>query len=374
MSGPISSNYLKLVNPFMIKETQGSINGLRVIFKGDNKACLKLFKEAVLQGDSINQIRLSQSFYGMKWGNDLKKDFSNLNADDLEEFAYYPRDFILFNSVYDKTMNKEFNSTEHDLRGHETFLKAANEGYLPAILELVDHDWGHNINNYGFAVQLRPFVGKGDKLLDFYFGRALKKGCRIGSELYYEGMYWMNSYGIPVKFPSKNQSFKEFVKHYVRFEDVYNTYYEHDGFYHVGPAVVLAPSIETWETFYKEKIENCKIASLESYQFNHDLEEITCLFDKYKIRFFRTGKYIKPLELTNEGFWVDSLSAYFNDKSIGKISVREDTFEIYQTLDEPTLKPMTEFIEYVMKRSGSASSAYSWLDHLQTISYKRSKS
>ena len=354
---------------------RSNINEIRMLLKGNIETCQKLFKEAVKEGDAITQIQLSHALFGMKWGKDDTKDYSSLIAEALETFSYYPREFALFNSAYDQSMRVESDWKTRDIRGDETFRIAAGRGYLPAFLELKSKEWKSHTNSYGFAVQLRPFVAKGDRQLDYFFGQALKNGCQIGSELYYEGLHWMNqSLGIPVKYPRKDQSFEDFKRQYVKDECVLSTYYDHDGFRHVGGSVILAPSKEVWETFVKEKLGHVKFAPMESYQFKFDPEQIRSLLNEYKIGVLLSNSFVESSSEGREvkgfgggkkhGFCIDSLSIYQDLNQIGEISVQEDSFKIHQTFENSNIKPIIDFIENVMTRTGSAHSAYSWLKQL----------
>lgn len=223
---------------------------------------------------------------------------------------------------------------------------------------------------------MRSFVGKGDRQLDYSFGQALKNGSQIGSELYYEGMFWMNqSCGIPVKYPREQESFEDFTTRYVRDENSEDTYYDHDGLYHVGTSVVLAPSREAWEAFVKERLGNVRVAPVESYSFRYDAAQILSLLNEHKIGAVRSSSFVESATEgrdvesfsgrgTIHGFRIDSLAIYQNHKSIGEISVQENTFKIYQTFENPTIKPIIDFIENVMIRTGSSSSAHSWLKQM----------
>jgi len=358
-----------------IRHSRGDISEIRMLLKGSVETCNNLFKQAVEEGDVVAQIQLSHALFGMKWGKDDSKDFSSLSARDLETFSYYPREFALFNSAYDQAMGVEFDGGAHDARGKDTFRAAASRGYLPALLELKCREWKRRTSSYGFAVELRPFVGKGDRQLDYHFGQALKNGSQIGSELYYEGMYWMNqSCGIPVKYPREHESFEDFTRRYIRFKDCGSTFYDFDGFRHVGGSVVLAPSEEAWEAFVKEKLGNVRFASLESYSFKYDAAQILSLLDEYKIgavggsSFVESATEGRDVESfrggTVHGFRIDSLSIYQNHERIGEISVQENTFKIHQTFENPTIQPIIDFIENVMIRTGSGGSAHSWLKQM----------
>ncbi len=257
----------------------------------------------------------------------------------------------------------------------ETFQEAASRGYLPAFLELKYKEWKWHTNSYGFAVQLQPFVGKGDRQLDYQFGQALKNGSQIGSELYYEGMYWMHqSCGIPVKYPRASESFKDFTTRYVQHEDSMSSYYDHDGIFHVGSSVILAPSREVWEAFVKEKLENVRFAPAESYSFRYDAAQIRALLNNHKIGALHTSSFVESATEgrdvksfrggTVRGFHIDSLAISQDHKRIGQISVQENTFKIHQRFADPTIQPIIDFIENVMIRTGSAYSALSWLKQM----------
>lgn len=362
-----------IVNLEEIRDTKGDINEIRLLLKGSVETCNNLFRKAVEEGDVILQIQLSHALFGIKQGKDDAKDFSSLSAGDLETFSYYPREFTLFNSAYDQAMGVKSDWNTHYARGEETFRLAANQGYLPAFLALKSKEWGWytDKSSYGFAAELRPFVGKGDRQLDYHFGQALKNGCQVGSELYYEGMYWMNQSGnIQVKYPREHECFEDFTRRYIRYEDCRNTYYNHDGFLHVG-SVVLAPSKEAWETFVKEKLSDIRVSPVESYVFEYDAAQLKSLLNEHKIGAVHTGSFVKSTTEGRDiesfrggaahGFRIDSLSIYQDHERIGEISVQEDTFKIHQTFKNQKIQPIIDFIENIMTRTGSAGSARSWL-------------
>ncbi len=359
------------VNLEAVRDTRGDINGIRLLLKGSVETCNNLFRQAVEEGDVISQIQLSHALFGMKQGKDGSKDFSSLSTRDLETFFYYPRQFALFNSAYDQAMGVESDWETRDARSKETFRLASNRGYLPAFLELKCNEW--RSRSYGFAVELRPFVGKGDRQLDYHFGQALKRGCEAGSELYYEGMYWMNqSGGIQVKYPREGQSFEGFVRWYVEYEDYPNESFDnHDGFFHIGSSVVLAPSKEAWETFVKEKLSNVRVSPIESYVFIYDVEQLKSLQNEHKIRVGHTSSFVESVEGIESlrggiihGFRIDSLSISLDNEYLGEISVQKDTFNIHQTFKNQKIQPMIDFIENVMTRTGSAGSAREWLSQM----------
>jgi hypothetical protein len=361
-----------------IRQAKGNINAIRFVLKGDLEVCKNLFKKALEEDDIVLQIQLSHAFFGIKWGHDDAKDFSCLTVDSLETFSYYPRDFELFTTVYNIVLGNNSDPREQRIFGYETFRLAAKQGYLPAFLEHTCAIWRLNTNNYGFAAKLRPFVGKGDKHLDYYFGKALKNGSSIGSELFYEGMHWINqSRGTKVIYPPIGVSFELFALHYPHSEVLPNKkYYEQDELRHVGETDVLAPSEEAWKMFVRDKLDRVKIASKESYVHDFNPAQIRSLVNMYDVTLKRTSSFVKSSNAGYEiqdsngnklhGFYIDSLIVYQGGEEMGAISVREDTLVIYHSFKNHKLQPVIQFLENVMKRSGSAYSAMAWLEHIRS--------
>lgn len=370
-----------------IKNAGDDINQIRKLLKENKEICLELFRKAIKEGDSISQIQLSQAYFGIKYREEESKNFSPTQNEDLDAFCYYPKDFYLFTSTYREAMKSEYNYKMDNEIAEKTFRDAANKGYLPAFLERTDKIWENHTKSYGFAVQLQPFVGKGDKVIDYYFGRALKHGSKPGSKLFYEGMYWMyQSDGIPVQYPQKNESFDEFTYRYYRSREGRGySYYKHDGFVYANEdSVILVPSREKWEAFVKEKLENVEIAPEESYLFKYDEKKILSLLTKNigtanseRFEASSTGQ-----ETANDygrkipGSWIHSLLLYDGSTKIGTISVRKNTladnkhpFEIYKSIKNEKMQPIIDFIENVMIRTGSPCSASSWLRHIKDKQY-----
>lgn len=245
---------------------------------------------------------------------------------------------------------------------------------------------GNNTKSYGFAVQLQPFVNKGDKVVDYYFGRALKHGSNPGSKSFYEGLYWMyTSDSIPVLYP-KNESFDELYNHYISTEGRMYSYYKHDSFIYANEgSTILVPSKEQWEIFVKEKIETAEIAPQKSYEFEYDEKEILSLLTKNigtaNCEYFEKDSIGQEIandyETKINGFWIHSLSLYNGGTKIGTISARKSTstneeypFQIHETIkNEQKIQPIIDLIENVMIRTGSTSSAASWLNHLKDKQY-----
>lgn len=370
-----------------IKNAKGDINQIIMLLNENKEVCLELFRKAIKEKDSISQIELSQAYFGIKCKEEESKNFPSTQYEDLDAFCYCPRDFYFFTATYCEAMKSEYNYKLDNQIAENAFRDAASREYLPAFLELTCKIWENHTKSYGFAIQLRPFIGKGNKVIDYYFGRALKHGSNPGSKLFYEGLYWMHkSDGIPVQYPQKNESFDQFTHRYYRSsEGRMYSYYRHDDFIYANEgSAILAPSREKWEAFLKEKIETAEIAPKESYSFEYDEKKLLSLLKNNigtvsceRFQASSTGQ-----EMANDydrkipGFWIYSLSLYDGSKKIGTISVRKNTstdnkypFEIYKQIKNEKVQPIIDFLENIMVRTGSPSSADCWLNHLKDKQY-----
>lgn len=352
------------------------INEIRILLRGNEEVCEELFRSAVKEGDAVTQIQLSRAYLGMQLGEDKEKNFSSLSLKDLKVFSYY-RDslggFPIFNLLFDKAMGTESNGKTCYSRGLETFKVAAARGYLPARFALLCDEWPmYRRRNYGFAVHLRPFVGKGCRELDYAFGEALKDGCVIGSKPFYEGLHWMYKSGLlRVRFPDADESFDS-MKRWHLATNSSALIEDYDGLRFVD-SLILAPSQEAWETFVKEKLGHIECAPIESYLFKYDSKQIKDLIKKYDLSFSSTNSFVgssgeneivdmDDMDEETDGFIINIIEISQKLETIGRISVQKDSFKIYETIHHPDIKPIVDFIENVMVRTGSASSVKEWLD------------
>lgn len=354
-------------------------NLMRMQMRGDEQKVLSLFKEAVDNNDPVAQIELSRVLWGMRWGEDKEKDFSKLSVDKLQRYFYYHEAFDIFNSVFDEAFGLAFDYKMRDQRALETFTKAWEEnGYLPAKLGLLAKAWRWHEESYCFAMQLYPYVGQGDREVDYAFGKALKSGSEIGSHLFYKGLYWIEtSLGMDVKYP-KRQSFEDFKSDYVRFEDGYNTYFDHDGLCFVGSRVVLAPSPSAWEAFKLSKLSNKEFRTPEIEIFAYNSTQLKQLINTYRLSVLCHGSFVKdpdngyyqrdwPSNDLTHGYSIDStkLYEYGSGKSLGDISVRKDTSTIHESIRDDRIQPLIDFIETLMRITGSYNSVYSAFRQIQ---------
>ncbi|MFV0339251.1 MAG: hypothetical protein ACK5MA_01275 [Parachlamydiaceae bacterium] len=95
-----------LVNLEQMRQANGDINAMRMLLKGDEKACLELFSGAVKEGDVIIQIQLSHVLFFMRSRKDSDRDFSRLEATDLEVLLYHPSEFEHYNQAYDEAVEE----------------------------------------------------------------------------------------------------------------------------------------------------------------------------------------------------------------------------------------------------------------------------
>lgn len=332
-------NRQPLVNLEQIRQANGDINAMRMLLKGDEKACLDLFSEAVKEGDVIIQIQLSHVLFYMRSRKDSDRDFSRLEATDLEVLLYHPSEFEHYNQAYDEAVEKETQQNLRYTRAYEVFRQAAGLSFLPAVLEFLCVERKYETETYGFAVALRRYVGQGDKKLDYYFGQALKSGCRVGTELYYEGIYWMqHSLGFSVFYPAQDQTFDDF-KHRFTQSMRYSSYHDHDGI-RAWRNVFLAPTKEVWETFVKEKLDTVTISPIDSYMFNS--KEIECLLEKYNV----TLHHKKAHEM-------ETIELRENIEIVGAISIRLEGCQLVRTFKHSKLQPIIDYVENILTRTGS---------------------
>jgi len=356
-----------------LEKAHGDIREIRWLLKGDREAALKLFREALVSGHAALQIQLSYALSAMKIFKDGEKNFSSLSMHDLDETTYYPADCVHFHAAYDEATQSESSWQEKKARALSTFREAASSGYLPAVLELACEEWACYLETYGFAVQLRRYVGQGDKQIDSYFGKALKNGCLKGSPLFYEGIYWIEkSSAHEVRCPEEGQSFNSFVRSYLSPNLVVHS--NCDGFYHISPSTVLAPSKEAWQAFLAKKITSIQPVEISSYEFPYDVRELKSLVQRYKISTIaRVSTVEDPTEKHTilqwgkqiHGFFSNVLALYEDGEYIGNISVRHDTLAIHHTFKDPRIQPVINFFEHIMIRSGSAEAARSWICQIE---------
>jgi hypothetical protein len=323
-----------------IRQANGDINAVRMLFKGDEKACLELFSEAVKEGDVITQIQLSHVLFYMRSRKDSDRDFYRLEATDLEESRYHPSEFEHYNQAYDEAVEKEPQLKLRYTRAYEVFRQAAGLGFLPAVLEFLCEKRKWETETYGFAVELRRYVGQGDKTLDYYFGQALKSGCRVGTDLYYEGIYWMHrSLGFSVFYPAQDQTFDELKHRFTLSERFSSSYHDHDGL-RVGRNWFLAPTKEVWETFVKEKLDTVTISPIDTYMFNS--KEIEGLLEKYNVTLHHKKSHEK-----------ETIELRENIEIVGAISIRLEDCQLVRTFTHPKLQPIIDYVENILSRTGS---------------------
>ena len=312
-----------------------------MLLKGNREeTCRRLLKDAITCDDPVAQIQLSRVY---NWMGGAK----------YEQWSEYAlRDFPLFRVAYEAAWGSKLSWEEGDAKTRDVFTRAAENGYLPARLELLAAQWTWHQNSYMFAVQLLPYVNRGDKLIDYYFGKALKGGSAIGSLVWYKGLYWMeHSLGVPVKYPRSGESLDAFWRNYIHWSDAFNTYFNHDGMWFVGPSVVLAPSEAYWAEYKEKKLSDMKLSNPDIVHIDYDPERLKRIADQYGLGAVQVTSF-------NADYVNSSLSIYSGRAHLGNISVRSDTFDLVETFNNPGFQPVLHHLEAVMKACGSAGSAF----------------
>lgn len=306
----------------------------------------------------------------MTWGKDSEK---NNDSWEFEKFDYCPhKEFSFFRMVYDKAMG-QLDSEESKVMAFKAFRQAAKLGDLSVILALKFNEWTYhrycNLDNFGLAVELRPYVDKGNKLLDYYFGRALINGSRYHSKSYFEGLFWIEkSCGISVLYPKENQPFELFVRNYMRYEEgrYGHSSCEHDGLvnvslYNKGGFLVLARSKEAWEDFKKKKLTNVETAPLSSYLYTFDEEQIRFQIKNFNIKFDYENSLVKGL--VEKEYIIETLHIFSDVIELGNISIRPDNNEICQSFTNQEIPELIRTIEEMLKVA-HVGEVNSWLAHI----------
>lgn len=363
---------ISFVSLRQIKDAGGDIKKIRMLLQGSSAECLRLFKEAGEKDDVIAQIQLSWAIHFMDREDDRKKDFSKLGLNDLKDVNCYPKN-VLLSCPFDKTWEIAFKQPHgfgvKNGKGAEAIKKAAERGYLPAILEHNHDKWQGCSNSYVFANQLAPHVGKGFEFLDYCFGRALKNGSFPGSEPFRAGIYWMEcSLGIKVKF-AKIESIED--------NDDFAAYecsnYYCDGFVHMTNGDIFAPSKEFWLN-YKEGLTKDKYGDPSAYIIPHNdgMNVVLSMMDDYEVNISCNDpsgeEKVSKTPLTVYLSQVDEDDERVSNE-IGKITTLLDPFSIHVSMDDDSemFQPLVHFITLSMERKVSANSVCLWIQRALKI-------
>lgn len=176
MTSPIYTSHRQIPVSFLLNSPQasldqirsalGNINEIRRLVENDVNLYLCLFRQAVEENDAVSQIQLAFARFAEKSS----------------------RNFELLFLMYREAMNESIDRQ----RVIDTYSLAASQGYIPAFLELKHAEWEpYSLTCFGFACQLRPYVGMGDQQLDCLFGRALR-GCGLDTDLYQASIFFMD--------------------------------------------------------------------------------------------------------------------------------------------------------------------------------------
>lgn len=121
-----------------IKEAKGNIGKIRLLLRGDLDLCCSLFEQAVKKTDALSQIHLARAYDAMTDDTTTVKDFSSLTEEDLQK-GFCPDNFARYHRIYSKVFQQD---DWDNKRASKIYEKTAEQGYLPALLELKQHQWG----------------------------------------------------------------------------------------------------------------------------------------------------------------------------------------------------------------------------------------
>jgi hypothetical protein len=130
----------------------------------------------------------------------------------------------------------------------------------------------------------------------------------------------------------------------------------------------------------RTRLTNIIPAPVEAYLFSYNAQEINSIIKNDEISTSSSRTFIAhPIEGGEiagwngrrlHGFFISILDVWGGKTKLGQISVRLDTFAIYETIANPDIQPLVEFVENIMTRSGSACSAISWIRHIGSLEFR----
>ncbi len=210
------------------------------------------------------------------------------------------------------------------------------------------------VDSYAFAVYLRPHVGKGDKIVDYYYGRALKNSAEYSPENFMEGLYWMDSsLGLSVVYPQPGEDFEMFKQRYIGSVDTKHTYLDEYGFRFVGPSTILAPSPKSVRAF-RERLRAVSLSPPENFVFNHDFKQLREILGKYKFFFSGISSFFY-------GVGTEELIIAMARAERGQIRVNHHAWTVHSTFSDEDIQPVIDFAQEVIARAKSAHQAARWL-------------
>lgn len=362
---------INFVNLEEIRRARGDTGTLRMLLKGSIAECLRLFIKAGRDGDVITQIELALAFSLMRKHKDQNKDVIEFQPSGIMGCSYYSRQFepCPFNTVWDIAYGKKDCFANKEGKGTQAIKRAAELGYLPAILEQKYQEWQGCTNSYGFASSLTPYVGKGFGCLDYQFGLALKNGSITGSSPYYAGMVWMeHSLGIKILY-SANQPLESFIESDDRAKDLCKKdtgKYYLDGFLHLSDGGILALSEEAWTNFRGSFMSDKHVIPT-SYLLCYEMDKIIDIMNKFQIEISEAKDVTESLPMDTNTIIVSE-----EGTEIGQISVclKMNKLEICESMkDDEEIQILIDFIKDAMTRGVSAASVCSCIDKVKRAQY-----
>lgn len=226
--------------------------------------------------------------------------------------------------------------------------QVASNGITPAALNQIFKKWEGHLNCFALAAELRPYIGKGNKLVDYYFGYALMASTEKNHWAHNEGLYWISS-ANQANVPAENQSFKEFADDFID-NYVGLSYYSQDENFLFIDGHILAPSHEEWNAYKSRKFEDLTIAPEEYYQLDFNTDQLGALISAHNLNF----SFFPP---ENDKISIHSLLIHKGSIFAGEIAFNTKTCKVICTFDDEVITPVVEYIEVLTKKS-SLISAY----------------
>lgn len=223
---------------------------------------------------------------------------------------------------------------------------------MSGLTEEVLSKWRSGRDSYGFAMILQPYVGKGDKSIDYKFGEALKRGSFYESKLFLKGLWWIeNSKGINVHYPRGTEPFDRFCSTYIQIYDVSSSFFDYKGFRFMSSGNVLASSAEEWQKFKDEHLSDPDLKTSNIEMIDYDPVLIYHLITLNDIRVISSSRG----RLNSVDFY-NCKKGTFRSVTINR---GDNDFKLVSTFKDDKFQPVIDLVERLLLTCGSSSSVVS---------------
>ena len=162
------------------------------------------------------------------------------------------------------------------------------------------------------------------------------------------------------KFPrmqasGRNETFEQFTSYFVTCNNS-SSYFDLDGLLWLSSGVVLAPSLEYWNEFKKNRL--CALPTNTLIPLvNYHVDQIKNLVKQYHLS-GTSGRTNGIYELT----------LYSNRQNVGRIAfsiqdLQSNLFKLVETVQDDRFQPMIDLLQNTMLACGSAHSAWAIMRH-----------